>query len=638
MSQDGNMAQYQLSFNSACAEYDKATGEYTFTCDDKNRLMRVSLGTLELQPTQTTVSDGFSDIAFSEGIALRGDDAVLTLRRQRGSKGTEKRKIALPRARNAIVAVEREGDSGLRITTENPHGLPPQGSYDLPGLGIVCTPTGLNLQQASIEVHSSHAFSARWDVDGAAGGEVPRAVARQGALSYGTVATARWESTQAIARALATAARGIVDNVEFAAASHALRLAGPWTIDTREGLGRLLGEGAPYDPGTHVVSMVPANYNYGTFSGMLSQCMNGFSFDKDSLLLYIGDEEGTAKVQLPLISTTGYTVPLLEESINAVLADVGLPFRLRVAITALGRMQLSSDNGRCFSVHFDAPKAIIARLLGFDQGMYAGADSYTAPHPCTLVTAGARHPALKYDVTPSTTGVMTFSAKPQRAMLEGSQITSMGLLGVQKGDLVYLSGRGYHHVGEVEFSMRKTSTEQGGSVYIPLMRLQFDGLDSRTAVDGLVVSGVDAVFAMRTDTAQRGKLSPAVYGLPDGQLHAADLGVSSRAIVLPPGDASVRATAPAQLDHQPYVFVTLSSGSLNTTAYNRALTKHGWVSVFAKIEMAGYRVERENAMVTHCPEGGSLGRFRIGIKNPDFTPYRSTQPFSFTLSCTGRIV
>jgi hypothetical protein len=186
--------------------------------------------------------------------------------------------------------------------------------------------------------------------------------------------------------------------------------------------------------------------------------------------------------------------------------------------------------------------------------------------------------------------------------------------------------------------MRKTTTEQNGELYIPQMRLQFSGMDSRTTYDGLAVCGVDCVFAMRTDTGQANKMSPSVYGFDDGHIYAGSTDVSRRPITPPLGDAVVHAIMPAQLDHVPYVFVTIDSGTLNKTSYNRALTRNGWKSVFAKIEMAGYRVERENAMVTMCPEGDSLGRFRIGIKNPDFTPYRSRQPFSFTLSCTGRVV
>lgn len=649
MSQD-NMMQYQLSFNtSEATSYNQDTGEYEFQCDDNNRLMRISLGTLELQPTQTTVSEGHSDLAFSEGIKLQGPDAVLTLKRSGASRGaTQKKKLFLPPALNAIAAVEivrgrggsgQDGPVGLVVTTEQPHGLLPGVSFNLPGIGIVCTPTGLNLQAATIASDSSKVFTATWDPE-QLDDTVREAIARQAGVGRrGTVSTSRWPSVAFIAGALKEVVAhtpGVEATVE--ARDHSIRVSdSPWSV-VREGMGSLLGEGEAFDPGTHVASIVPANYNYNTFSGMMSQCMSGFTFDKDALMLYIGDSEGTAKVQLPLISTTGYTLPLLQESINAVLGDVGLPFSIVVSVGSQGRMTLASDNGRCFSLHFDAPKSIISRLLGFDPIVYAGASSYTSPQPCTLVTAGVRCPNLKYEVTPSATGVLTVVARPQRALLQGNQITSMGLLGVQKNDLVYLSNRGYHHVSNVEFSMRKTTTEQSGELYIPQMRLQFSGMDSRTTYDGLAVCGVDCAFSMRTDTGHANKMSPAVYGFADGRVYASSAEVSRRPVTPPPGDAVVRAPMPAQLDHVPYVFMTLSSGTLNHTAHNRALTRNGWKSVFAKVEMAGYRIERENAMVTMCPEGDSLGRFRIGIRNPDFTPYRSMQPFSFTLSCTGRVV
>jgi len=645
-----------IALHSGNADYDSSRDEWVFTMPDFNpRIVRASLGTLELPPVQHTVERQWCELEFDEGLSLIADnDRRLSLH------GADRDQITLPMSRNPIVSVQRRGATSISIETQFDHalvtadGVSVAACYDT-GIGVVLTPSGLSLSAstATLSYVDARKFVVTWPESEA----VMAATLQQRGCDNGpSVQAAALSSARQVARVLNAAATGS-DFRAWPSEDGASLL---WrcdnaTVTEQGGLGDALGMRQRVRSGSAACSATNAfgarvklptgQYDMRRLMSTWQRCFAPITpppVSQESGVARLFLTDGVRLVGVPLISTT-YTLGQIEAIANTVIRDASqraegiggatsrLP-QLRFFMRDEHLVVRSADDVTTFGITFEPPESVPAELFGFDDVSYDGRAEYVSPHkvsmPMLHYGTAERAPRLHHSVRVATTHIEAVAVQPRLVVQDG--IVQRGeMCDLHPGDLCFLAGFGFVHVNHSEIVMAPARRGDGSAPGppIPSMRISFDEVQQPS---GVVTVAPDACVSLHVGTGDNA-IRPDMIGFAK-RTHSAPPDGTASAITGPVTVPPLQGCHVPMLDHVPYVLLQIGNGVSHPSTMQRAVLPDGNTIVpFAKICFVPYRVERTNPAEVYYRNGESIGPMRLRILNPDGTPYR-THGTPFTLS------
>lgn len=618
-----------------------SNGAFRFTHPIRSRAVKVQLGTIELAPTQRPIEEDWSCIVFTEGFNFPTHDSRIV------RVAPDDAPLSFPMSRNPIVSTYSVSTDPpcIEVTTEYPHALIGITGADLTvhygaQLGVVLTPSGLSLSAARIENVSSRTFRATWDTSTA----ILQAVAAQShAANYEHGPSVQTAAIRDHNEMLSILEAAWGDKLEPTSLRGPVqRLVQPYSIPSfeaylrpkkvaSEGLGNAFGSGFGR------IVMHSADTTKGA-----RRSSNAASDDQDSntpvvdpsihAFLYITC--GVDIVPVPMTATC-YTVETIGTIVNSVLELSSSTLRLGVTVLDDGRVRIASQDGTIFGVDFRRPDSVPPSSLGFASSLYDGRDAYVSEDRISYPVLEGRTPRLLYRLKNGQedgTKLAICSDRPIAPMRDG-KLPRGELFDIWPGDLVHLAGHGLLHIA------RQGVTVEFDEMGIPTMSLEFEEFPRGSpGLSGQLVCAPDATFTLLMNSRENGIIPRCIV--------PSKLGFRSEAYVervlsprgpvcgaCVPSPAHVASGMPA-LDHPAYVLLRLSVNNVDMGPAQKAVVHNeNIMSVFAKVCIANYRVERANPTEITLSDPRSLQQIDLTIYNPDGTLYNTHgAPFGVSIN------
>jgi hypothetical protein len=354
-------------------------------------------------------------------------------------------------------------------------------------------------------------------------------------------------------------------------------------------------------------------------------------------LILIGNGEGKY-VPVPLISSCGYSFEMLSHLLSAI-ARTNLDINnIHVELTDDNHVRFRSDR-QVFGLSFEQKECVKSSMFGFAHSVYEGSNEYVSESPIHVPVLGCaaapRHPRRRYSLQLSapTQQAAVESRAIRLAMAEG--ITRSELLpDLRAGDLCHLTGTGLVHVSRGYPRLQLMRTEQGAVA--SCLKLKFDETDDTPS--GIVTVAPDLTFVLHHEAGVgEHRLKPRILGFQSAIYETNGVHIDPLPVRCNPAPLYVRAPNCVDFDPPAYVLVCLESPNVNASSSHRAILEDGRViHPFAKVCFVPYRVERINPAELRIPEGDSVGVINICLLNPDGTPYHTHgKQFSLSIATTA---
>lgn len=616
------------------SRYSRQTGEGRFVFDvpGETRYAKISLGTIELPPAQLPIEENWSKIFISEGLRISSDIQRLT---------TDTSAFDVPLASNRVlVSSLTEDETGLRVTFTYPHGMGSSGRMAMAvvrayesALGVVLTPSGISVQEArSIEVVDDFTLEIKWQ-----GTERARAkIAEQRGASVCYMQTGAISDPYelvSILRALGAPARASDGTCVVESAM-------------QSGLGKVVNVpayrwcgGVRIPPGSGSLKRVATAYARGL--GAIVPALRprappppGMTYPEDVplLVMIIGNK------QLPVpLNSPRYTLAQLSAYCSACASSVGKDINFNITSGHDGKVSFSSADGQTFGINFGHQTSVDASLFGFRQVVYDGYDNYTGEQNISTCCNTPIHDPhsfrLRHSLTLSDDGTkIEFETNRWRVPLTKGRLPDGTMLPIKEGDLVAYGSSALLHVarGYPKLEIAKDNDN------VMSMVLGFEELSEADANIDITLAP-DATLSVDTWAQSSGApqvMKNDMLGIDTGRMvdeTQKKRGVLTRGPCIP--GPLVQCPRQFSMDHPPYVLLQVSGEGMGSTCQRAVQAQSTYITIFAKVLFAPYRVERQNPAEVMIPGGKKIGSVQFTILNPDGTPYHTHGiPFSISLN------